>query len=107
MKDLDNDVTILDELFLVFQNKILPIKTTKSIQLIVFFVAEQSKARANTFISFLLANIFDSHFTQNRYRIFTQSNFYLFSYLLRSKKITQTTVIKTLNVMIDRINLKL
>ena len=35
---LDDDKSILDELLLVFQNKVLPIKTTKNIQLCVFMI---------------------------------------------------------------------
>ncbi len=87
-------------MLLVFQNKVLPIKTTKLIQFIIFNVAESTKARANTFISFLLSNIFDSNHKENFYRIFTQSNFYLFSYILRSKKLSASTIGKTLKVMI-------
>lgn len=87
-------------MLLVFQNKVLPIKTTKLIQFIIFSIAESSKARANTFISFLLGNIFDSSHKENFYRIFTQSNFYLFSYILRSKKLTNSTIAKILRIMI-------
>jgi len=43
----------------VFQNKILPIKTTKLIQFVVFGLAEHSRTSANNFVSFLLGNIFD------------------------------------------------
>lgn len=39
LKDLSDDQTILKEIFLVFQNKVLPIKTTKMVQLLVFQVA--------------------------------------------------------------------
>ena len=39
LDELDDDKAILDELLLVFQNKVLPIKTTKNIQLCVFLVA--------------------------------------------------------------------
>jgi hypothetical protein len=38
-EDLKDDSTLLDELLLVFQKKVLPIKTTKNIQLLMFFVA--------------------------------------------------------------------
>lgn len=94
-------------MLLVFQNKVLPIKTTKLIQFIIFSIAESSKGRANTFISFLLGNIFDNNHKENFYRIFTQSNFYLFSYILRSKKLTQTTTAKILRIMIDKLQQKL
>jgi hypothetical protein len=87
----------------VFQNKVLPIKTTKLIQFIIFNIAESSKGRANTFISFLLGNIFDPTHKENFYRIFTQSNFYLFSYILRSKRLSASTIAKTLRMMIDRL----
>lgn len=39
LNELEADQTIANEIFLVFQNKILPIKTTKMVQLIVFQVA--------------------------------------------------------------------
>jgi hypothetical protein len=50
----------MNDIFLVFQSKILPIKTTKLIQFIVFAIAESSKARSSSFISFLLGNVFDN-----------------------------------------------
>ena len=90
-------------MLLVFQNKVLPIKTTKLIQLLIFSLAESSRARANTFISFLLGNIFDSNHRENFYRIFTQSNFYLFSYVLRSKRITHNTTAKILRIMMEKL----
>ena len=107
LKDLSNDQAILNEIFLVFQNKILPIKTTKTIQLVVFFVAEQNKIRANNFISFLLSNIFEEKKEQNWYRVFTQSNFYLFSYILRSKRISEASILKTLGYLVQKLNEKL
>lgn len=61
MDGLEEDDKIMGEILLIFQNKVLPIKTTKLIQCIVFSVAESGKARANAFISFLLANIFDTN----------------------------------------------
>ena len=86
----------------------LPIKTTKNIQFIVFFVAESSRARAKSFISFLLANIFDrQEHKENWYRIFAQSNFYLFSYLLRSKTVNPKIVTKTLLLMMSRLQARL
>ena len=97
------DEKIIGEMLLVFQNKVLPIKTTKLIQLLIFSLAESSRARANTFISFLLGNIFDSNHRENFYRIFTQSNFYLFSYVLRSKRITHNTTAKILRIMMEKL----
>ena len=107
-KTKDNP-SVLDELLLVFQKKVLPIKTTKNIQLVMFFAAEQSKARANTFISFLLSNIFQKEHQrqQNWFRIVAQSNFYLFSYILRSKKVSPKSALKTFLLMINSLNGKL
>lgn len=107
LQGLGEDEKIIGEMLLVFQNKVLPIKTTKLIQLLIFSIAESSKARANTFISFLLGNIFDSNHKENFYRIFTQSNFYLFSYILRSRRIGTSTVAKILRIMIDKLQMKL
>lgn len=107
LASLENDPTILDEVLLVFQNKVLPIKTTKNIQLIVFFLAEQNKNRANTFISFLLSNIFQSDHEQNWFRIFSQSNFYLFSYLLRSRAVLPKSVKKTFFMLVEGLHKKL
>ena len=89
-QELKEDSALLNELLLVFQKKVLPIKTTKNIQLLMFFVTETDKNRSNTFISFLLSNIFHKEYQQqqNWFRIVAQSNFYLFSYLRRSKKVT-------------------
>ena len=101
------DEQIIGEMLLVFQNKVLPIKTTKLIQLVIFSIAESSKARANTFTSFLLGNIFDAAHKENFYRIFTQSNFYLFSYVLRSRKLTTPTIAKILRIMIDKLRQRL
>lgn len=93
---------MLNEILLVFQNKILPIKTTKLVQFMVLVVAERSKSSANTFVSFLLANIFNNGKKENWYRIFTQSNFYLFSYIARSKRTSQNTLAKILLLAIDK-----
>jgi RNA polymerase I specific transcription initiation factor RRN3 len=62
LKELIMDEQIMDEMLLVFQNKILPIKTTKSIQFVVFAIAESSKGCSSRFISFLLGNIFDNRY---------------------------------------------
>ena len=43
-------------------------------------------------LRFLLSNIFDLYHKENHYRIFTQSNFYLFSYLIRSKTLTNSAI---------------
>lgn len=107
LSTLNDDGKIIGEMLLIFQNKVLPIKTTKLIQFVIFNVAESSKTRANTFISFLLSNIFDASHKENFYRIFAQSNFYLFSYILRSKKLSASTIGKTLKLMIERLILKL
>lgn len=94
-------------MLLIFQRKVLPIKTTKNIQLIIYYLAEQSKYRSSSFISFLLANIFDTQQQSNWYRIFSQSNFYLFSYLNRSKKVTNAMISRALLVMIERLRKKI
>ncbi len=47
------------EIFLVFQNKILHIKSTKLVQFIVFLIAGSNKNMSNDLVSFLLGNIFD------------------------------------------------
>ena len=92
----------------MFQSRVLPIKTTKNVQLLVFVVAEKSKARANKFISFLLANILEKQqYHQGFFRIFSQSNFYLFSYLRRSTTITQKSISKTLAILMDGLMSKL
>lgn len=104
LDQLGEDATILDEVLLIFQNKVLPIKTTKTIQLIVFYLAEKSKSRASSFISFLLSNIFENQQQQNWYRIFAQSNFYLFSYLLRSTTVTPKVLQKTFLFLIERLH---
>ena len=108
-QELKEDPALLDELLLVFQKKVLPIKTTKNIQLLMFFVAETDKNRSNTFISFLLSNIFHKEYQQqqNWFRIVAQSNFYLFSYLRRSKKVSEKSSLKTLILMINGLNEKL
>jgi hypothetical protein len=92
---------------LAFQNKVLPIKTTKLLPLVIFRLAESNKTRANSFVSFLLGNIFESSTKENSYRIFTQSNFYLFSYVLRSKTLTRKSVGKVLDMMIAKLKKKL
>ena len=51
----------MSEILLVFQNKILPIKTTKTIPFIVLNIVESNKNRANIFLSFLLGNLFDKN----------------------------------------------
>lgn len=107
LSQVSGDPTILNEVLLIFQNKVLPIKTTKSIQMIVFYLAEQSRAQANSFISFLLANIFENQQQQNWYRIFAQSNFYLFSYLLRSKTVSEKTLLKTFLLLVERLSKRL
>lgn len=104
LQTLSADGAVLDEMLLVFQNKVLPIKTTKNIQLVVFFLAEQSKDRSNAFIAFLLASIFEGQHSQHWYRILAQSNFYLFSYLLRSKRVTPKTRVKTFFFLVERLN---
>lgn len=75
--------------------------------MIVFYLAEQSRAQANSFISFLLANIFENQQQQNWYRIFAQSNFYLFSYLLRSKTVSEKTLLKTFLLLVERLSKRL
>lgn len=98
-----SDSVLLEEILLVFQTKILPIKTTKVIQLAVFVIVESSKSTASTFTSFLLSNIFETKPKENSYRIFNQSNFYLCSYLSRSKKLSQQAIAKTVNLMVGRL----
>jgi hypothetical protein len=107
LKEEAADETLLDELLLVFQHKVLPIKTTKNIQLLVFAAAEGSRARASCFLSFLLANIFDTPQQHNWYRTFAQSNFYLASYLCRSKAVSPKTACRTLLLMMQRLNQQL
>lgn len=75
--------------------------------MVVFYLAEQSRFQANAFISFLLANIFENQQQQNWYRIFTQSSFYLFSYLARSKTVTPKTLMKTFLLLVERLNKRL
>lgn len=104
---LGEDEQIMGEILLVFQNKVLPIKTTKLIQFFIFNIAESSKIRAKAFISFLLGNIFEANHKENFYRIFTQSNFYLFSYILRSKRLPYSSINKTLKLMMARLREKL
>lgn len=104
---LAEDEQIMGEILLVFQNKVLPIKTTKLIQFFIFNIAESSKVRAKAFISFLLGNIFEANHKENFYRIFTQSNFYLFSYILRSKRLPNSSINKTLKLMMGRLREKL
>ena len=91
-------------MLLVFQNKILPIKTTKMVQLLVLAMAETSKQTASTFTSFLLSNIFDDRQRENSYRIFTQSNFYLISYLARSKKLSAQATSNVIALMATRLS---
>lgn len=107
LKELDKDEAILNEVFLVFQNKLLPIKTTKMVQLVVFLVAEANKARAKTFVQFLLSNIFENNKERNWYRIFTQSNFYLFSYISRSTQLSEISKLKTLAYLVQELTAKL
>ncbi len=97
---------MLDELLLIFQNKVLPIKTTKNIQLLVFFLAEQNRRNVHAFISFLLANIFENQQQQNWCRLFAQSNFYLFSYLLRSRALSPKTLLKTFLFLVQSLQEK-
>lgn len=104
---LVEDEQIMGEILLVFQNKVLPIKTTKLIQFFIFNIAESSKIRAKAFISFLLGNIFEANHKENFYRIFTQSNFYLFSYILRSKRLPNSSINKTIKLMMGRLREKL
>lgn len=39
--------------------------------------------------------------------MYSQSTFYLLSYLLRSKRVTENTIIKIIKVLIDRLNQQL
>lgn len=107
LDSLNGDEKVFGEILLAFQNKVLPIKTTKLLPLVIFRLAESNKARANSFVSFLLANIFESSTKENSYRIFTQSNFYLFSYVLRSKILTRKSIGKILDMMIAKLKKKL
>lgn len=90
-------------MLLVFQSRVLPIKTTKNIQLLSFFVAEGAKGRSARFIGFLLGSIFDNPHRQNWYRVFSQSNFYLFSYIRRSKTVTPGVAAKALRVLMEKL----
>ena len=54
------DEVLLKSLFQIFQNKILPIKSTKLIQYLVFYLAESDKKMSSSFSSLLLANILDT-----------------------------------------------
>jgi hypothetical protein len=87
-------------MFQIFQNKILPIKSTKLIQFVVYYLAESDKSMSSKFSSLLLANILDSDIEkENWYRIFTQSNFYLVSYIMRSNKISLNKITQIVNIM--------
>jgi hypothetical protein len=57
----------------------------------------------------LLSNIFHKEYQQqqNWFRIVAQSNFYLFSYLRRSKRVTQKSAVKTLVLMVGGLGGKL
>ena len=104
LDELSDDQAILNYLLLVFQNKVLPIKTTKNIQLLVLKVVGKNRSRANAFVSFLLSNIFEKHEQrQNWHRLFAQSNFYLFSFLIRSKAINSKAIAKTLIIMMSKL----
>lgn len=98
-----DDESLMNEILLIFQNKVLPIKTTKNIQLLVFFLAEQNRRNSHFFISFLLGNLFEKQLHQNRCRLFAQSSFYLFSYLLRSRTITPKILQKTFLILVKRL----
>jgi hypothetical protein len=56
---MPEEESILKEIFVVFQNKILSNKNTKMVQFVAFCAAEASKSTANKFVSFLLGVIFD------------------------------------------------
>lgn len=103
MRALSDQKQLLSEMLLVFQNKILPIKTTKMVQLLVMAMAETSRQTASTFTSFLLSNIFDGKQKENYYRVFTQSNFYLASYLARSKKLSAQAITKVVGLIMARL----
>ena len=56
----EKDEELLKSLFQIFQNKILPIKSTKLVQFVVYYLAESDKSMSSSFSSLLLANILDT-----------------------------------------------
>jgi hypothetical protein len=56
----EKDEELLKSLFQIFQNKILPIKSTKLVQFVVYYLAESDKTMSSSFSSLLLANILDT-----------------------------------------------
>jgi hypothetical protein len=63
---------------------------------------------SSNFSSLLLANILDTDMSkENWYRIFTQSNFYLVSYVIRSKVISFNKIAQIVNILITYLTEKL
>lgn len=76
-------------------------------QLVIFLLSESSKKNCNDFVSFLLGNILDNSGKENAYLIFTQSNFYLISYVARSKILSTRAAVRITLLLIEQLQEKL
>ena len=95
-REHQNDEVFFKQILLIFKNILLKIDGTKNLQLVIFYLAEQSKTHSKMFITFLLGIILEgykkSHLMHNKKQLI-QCHDYLASYIYRSK-ITGSSKVK-------------